>query len=63
MHQSSLFKKVSRFTYLYTGSMQLELEMGVITLFMQEYPDMGHALYDIEMDMGSIVLTVFPTQG
>lgn len=62
MQQSSLFKRIGVYTYLYTGPKDWEAEMGVIPIFEDYYrPDMGHALYDVEVDGERIILTVYPT--
>lgn len=62
MQQSSLFKKVGVYTYVYTGPKDLEEVMGVIAIFSDMYaPKMGHALYDVDKDGEDIILTVYPT--
>lgn len=58
---SDLFKQVGVYTYVYTGSSDVELEVGVIDLFKQEYPDMGYCLFDVVVDNAEIILVVFPT--
>lgn len=58
---SDLFKQVGVYTYVYTGSNNVELELGIIELFKQQYPDMGYALYDVMVDGEEIILIVFPT--
>lgn len=65
MQDKSLFKKVGRYTYLYTGCMELEAIMGVVAIFsdMYAHPDMGYALYDVTVDREDILLTVYPTEG
>ncbi len=57
----SVFKQVGVYTYVYTGSKNIELEVGVIDLFKQQYPDMGYCLFDVMVDGEEIILIAYPT--
>lgn len=57
----SVFKQVGVYTYVYIGQKDIELEVGIIELFKQQYPDMGYCLYDVLVDGEEIVLIAYPT--
>lgn len=57
----SVFKKVGVYTYVYTGSKELESQVGVIDLFKEQYPDKGYCLYDVMVDGEEIILIAYPT--
>lgn len=57
----SVFKQVGVYTYVYTGSKELESQVGVINLFKEQYPDMGYCLFDVMVDGEEIILIAYPT--
>lgn len=56
-----VFKQVGVYTYVYTGNQDVELEVGIIDLFKQQYPDKGYCLYDVVVDGEEIILIAYPT--
>jgi hypothetical protein len=46
---------------VYTGSSNVELEVGIIELFKQQYPDTGYCLFDVVVDGEEIVVLAYPT--